>query len=412
MDRRLAFLAVVIAGFALASTGAQAQSDGWAAAADAALEAGDPMRARSILETVAQSGDAQAQTRLGDLLRRGEVVRQDLRAASQWYQRAADQGYAPAQNALGRLYFEGAGRAADRERAVDLLRAAALQGSPDHGQDFALALEAAERIDEAADWYARTADLGHAPAMTSLGVLALEGRGVEQDAARALALFAAAASEGDARAQNNLGLMYARGEGVEQDYGRAAGLFQAAADQGLSQALVNLAVLYENGFGVALDEAEAVRLYREAARFDVTGLDGLLTAFGAPWPSRLAAFDPSPDAAGRDAAAASAGDPVARFALGYRFSTGAGRPVNFPEAARLYRASAEQGFAAASLNLGLLYIRGLGVPQDYVAAHGWLVRAAAAGEPGAAALRDALFARMSETQRNLAGEQAATAQPD
>lgn len=412
MRGRLAFLAVLVAALALVSTGAQAQSDDWAAAADAALEAGDPIRATSILQTVAQSGDAQAQTRLGDLLRRGEVVSQDLRAAAQWYQRAADQGYAPAQNALGRLYFEGAGRAADRERALELLGAAALQGSPDHGQDYALALETADRIEEAADWYARTADLGHAPAMTSLGVLALDGRGVEQDDARALALFTAAAEDGDARAQNNLGLMYARGAGVEQDYERAAGLFQAAADQGLAQALGNLAVLYENGFGVALNEAEAVRLYRDAARFDVTGLDGLLANFGAPWPARLAAFDPSPDAAGRDAAAAAAGDPVARFALGYRFSTGAGRPVNFPEAARLYRASAEQGFAAASLNLGLLYIRGLGVPQDYVAAHGWLVRAAAAGEPGAAALRDALFARMSEAQRDMASGRAATAPPD
>ncbi|MEQ8435830.1 MAG: SEL1-like repeat protein [Oceanicaulis sp.] len=412
MRARLALLAVLIAGVTLASTGAQAQSEGWAAAVDAALEAGDPIRATSILEAVAQSGDAPAQTRLGDLLRRGEVVSQDLRAAAQWYQRAADQGYAPAQNALGRLYFEGVGRPADRSRALELLGAAALQGSPGHGQDYALALEAADRLEAAAQWYARTADLGHAPAMTSLGVLALDGRGVEQDEARALALFAAAAEQGDARAQNNLGLMYARGAGVEQDYERAAGLFQAAADQGLAQALVNLAVLYENGFGVALDEAEAVRLYRDAARFDVTGLDGLLANLGTPWPDRLAAFDPSPDAAGRDAAAAAVGDPVARFALGYRFSTGDGRPVDFQQAARLYRASAEQGFAAASLNLGLLYIRGLGVPQDYIAAHGWLVRAAAAGEPGAAALRDAVFARMSEAQRALASEPAPTAPRD
>jgi len=37
----------------------------------------------------------------------------------------------------------------------------------------------------------------------------------------------------------------------------------------------------------------------------------------------------------------------------------------------VYRLAAEQGFADAQLNLGAMYGKGEGVPQDYVQAHMW-----------------------------------------
>ncbi len=42
-----------------------------------------------------------------------------------------------------------------------------------------------------------------------------------------------------------------------------------------------------------------------------------------------------------------------------------------------YRKAAEQGVAAAQLNLGVRYDNGQGVPQDYVQAHVWFNLAAA-----------------------------------
>ena len=45
--------------------------------------------------------------------------------------------------------------------------------------------------------------------------------------------------------------------------------------------------------------------------------------------------------------------------------------------------AAEQGFAAAQLNLGALYQNGDGVPQDYVQAYLWYTLALAAFPPGA-----------------------------
>jgi hypothetical protein len=89
--------------------------------------------------------------------------------------------------------------------------------------------------------------------------------------------------------------------------------------------------------------------------------------------------------------------------MGYRFAQGHGRPADPVRAVQLYRRAADAGFAPASLALGVLYVRGVGAPQNYVEAYRRLNQAAAAGEPGAAQLRDALFQRMSASQRALTG---------
>ena len=46
-------------------------------------------------------------------------------------------------------------------------------------------------------------------------------------------------------------------------------------------------------------------------------------------------------------------------------------PQNYIEAVRWFLAAAEQGFAAAQHDLGVIYLNGRGVPQDYVFAHMW-----------------------------------------
>src|SRR5207247_4375042 len=61
------------------------------------------------LEKAADQGYAQAQNNLGTLYENGEGVPKDLRKAAKLYQKAADQGYALAQNNLGLLYENGEG---------------------------------------------------------------------------------------------------------------------------------------------------------------------------------------------------------------------------------------------------------------------------------------------------------------
>ncbi|WP_146591321.1 SEL1-like repeat protein [Puniceibacterium confluentis] len=355
----------------------------------------------SSLTGAAESGDTAAQITLAQRYHDGDGVVQNFARAADWFARAAEAGVAEAQNRLGRYYHSGLGVQADRAAALRWLGAAADQGAPQHLYDLAGVLEEArddpQTLTRAAGLYERAAGAGHTGAAVSLGVMYQNGTGVAQDPDRARALYEPAAAAGDARALNNLGLLYVRGSGVPQDYTRAAQLFAAAAEQGLAQAITNLGVMYDNGYGVPQDDAEAARLYR-------------LGSAGAPVAETGFAYDPRlapppSEPAARDAlrAAARAGDPVAEFQLGWLLVQGTEpTPEDWQQAAALFGRAAAKGHAASMAGLGLLYMRGRGVPQDYVLAQMWLVLAGSAGLDSAPALSAALQARMTSGQINEA----------
>ena len=58
----------------------------------------------------------------------GQGVSQDDAAALSWFRKAADQGYAPAQNKLGLMYLIGRGVSQDDAIAANWLQKAADQG--------------------------------------------------------------------------------------------------------------------------------------------------------------------------------------------------------------------------------------------------------------------------------------------
>jgi len=60
--------------------------------------------------------------------------------------------------------------------------------------------------------------------------------------------------------------------------------------------------------------------------------------------------------------------------------------------------AAEQGCAGAQYNFGVMYHKGLGVPQDYVMAHMWFSLAAAQAHEDAIKIRDMVAARMTREQ--------------
>ena len=354
----------------------------------------------------AQSGEADAQYALGLRYFKGDGVAEDYAQSAAWFARASEQGHAAAQNHLGRYYFEGLGVEQSRENAIALLEQAAKSGLVDYVFDLAKALETDDAtLPRAAALYEAAASAGHLESSVSLGVLYQDGRGVAQDFARAIALYEGPAKAGHSRALNNLGLLYVRGTGVAQDYERAAAYFTAAADAGLRTAMTNLGVLYENGFGVPLDEERAAELYR---------LGGGSTAGSAPiqilYDTRLAPVDTSEDGLKVIQRLAQAGDPIARFQLGWalmqlqdpKFS-------DYNQAAALFNAGANSGHGPSMANLGVMYFRGQGLPQDYVLGQAWLLRARAAGVADAAALSDSLSDSMTPAQINESQKRAQTA---
>lgn len=163
----------VICALGLAAAIVNARADALQDATAAMLRKDYPTAVR-LLEPLARSGNAVAQTRLGTLYYHGHGVRESDALALQWYERAARQGLAEAQFHLGNMYAYGL--------------------AP-------LAAEAdGNRL--AAQWYFEAARQGHADAQYSLGILFLTGSGVNQssDEARKWIAKAAAQDHADAKA--------------------------------------------------------------------------------------------------------------------------------------------------------------------------------------------------------------------
>jgi len=157
----------------------------------------------------------------------------DYPKAADFWKRAAEQGSAPAQAALGILYEKGQGVAQDAKEAVS--------------------------------WYQKAADQGNEAAQTNLGFMYERGLGVRQDLAQAVAWYQKAAARGVAEAQYNLGRMYQTGQGIAPDAKQAASWFQKSAEQGHPRAQSTLALMFETGQGVAQDDKQAVSWYQRAA---------------------------------------------------------------------------------------------------------------------------------------------------
>ena len=98
---------------------------------------------------------------------------------------------------------------------------------------------------EAASWYEKAAEQGHAVAQYSLGVCYEYGYGVSQDYNQAVYWCEKAAEQGDADAQYNLGVCYAHGDGVSKDIKKAKYWWKKAAAQGDEFAIGSLERLEE-----------------------------------------------------------------------------------------------------------------------------------------------------------------------
>lgn len=197
----------------------------------------DPARAAGLLKRAAEQGDAASQAALGFLYDRGDGVPKDQQEAGRLYALAASAGDPIGQANLGAMHQFGLGGfKVDEAEAVGLYIASAAQGNP-LGQ----------------------ANLG---SMYQFGL-----GGLKRDERQAATLFRLAAAQGNPTGQANLGVLIEVGAaGLAANPSEAVRLYRLAADQGNSVGQANLAYALERGIGgLKVDKAEAVRLYRLAA---------------------------------------------------------------------------------------------------------------------------------------------------
>jgi localization factor PodJL len=174
------------------------------------------------------------------------------------------------------------------------------------------------------------------------------------------------AAGGNPAAETELALRYLDGRTLAKDPAIAARWLELAAVQGLPVAQYRLATLYEKGNGVARDTSLARAWYLKAANAgNVRAMHNLAV---------LTAEDP------RD-----------------------GKP-DYAEAAHWFHRAGEMGVRDSQFNLGVLYGRGLGVPQDLSQSWLWFSLAARQGDDDAAAKRDEVAARMDPNAQTAASK--------
>lgn len=292
---------------------------------------------------------------------------------------------------------------------------------------YGRALEAGGKYREAFDHYEKSASLPQkfTAAMEALGRMLVQGKGVQKDAAKAVAWFRRAANLGDPPAQASLGLMYEYGLGVENKNAAEAMRWQKKATQGgnaesfgvLGHYLIdgiggernckeaakilvegsqtgdalsmnNLGYLYYIGCGVEKDLAKAFAWYREAADRDLPlGLYNLGLAYqngrGVEKDNAEAkkffakALNLFRKRADEDIS------PWNEYWIGEMLRTGHGGLTDNVEAARWYRRAAEKNHSRAQTALGSLYESGNGVDKDLKQAVHWYKLAAEDGNASA-----------------------------
>lgn len=139
-----------------------------------------------------------------------------------------------------------------------------------HSNDFSLGLYELNRgeFQNAIAQFTPLLAEGYAPAQYQMGLIHLNGYGVQKDARKAFEFFELAALQNYPDAQFNLALMYSEGDIVKKDLKKAFALTEKAARKGLESAQFNLGVMYYNGEGVRQDYYQASKWYKRAAEMN------------------------------------------------------------------------------------------------------------------------------------------------
>jgi TPR repeat protein len=219
----------------------------------------------SLFRYAAANGHVAAEHQMGICFHNGVGCIRNRATAADCFRRAADQGYAIAQSALGRWYETRllggrCERDENEKKAVALYRLAADQGFA-QAQNFlglcyvdgiGVSEDDAEDYAQAAVWFRLAADQGLAAAMYNLGT-------IDDDPAVSAVWFRRAADEGDSDAQNALGDCYYTGDGVDKDLAQAVSWYMLAAAQGDASAQCSLGSCFVEGVGVVKDFVQATK---------------------------------------------------------------------------------------------------------------------------------------------------------
>lgn len=249
---------------------------------------------------------------------------------------AAEHGYTPAMDWMGKRHGGNALRLSDVEVVLDWALLAAEQGDARASRK----VDSMTFNDECPLAARAAAAKGDISAMASLCRIFFKGLGVPQDTAIATEWARKGLEAGSSLPMINLGACYLEGKGGPKDAVKALEILTPYADKGDLNAIYTLAYHYDEGTGLTRDREKAFGMFLSVAE------KGSLIAMGA-------------------------------VANGYR--NGNGTPKDLAKALLWAQKGAAAGEVRSMVVLGMMYHFGEGVPVDRAKAREWYTKGAEGG---------------------------------
>lgn len=221
------------------------------------------------IQTLAESGDAEAQYRLGLAYYEGKGVAVDEKLAALWLKRAAQQNHPQGTFKFSDCLYYGVGIPKNLAKAFEFALVAAKLGNVDGMNSVAYAYQHGEGTDAdpvlSTFWYRQAAERGQPDAQNSLGTAYECGRGVEVNEAEATLWYRKSAEQNNIYGLYNLGVQYLKDENGEADPLEAVYWLKKSAELGHASAQYKLGSMLYFGSQIAKNSAESVYWLRKAA---------------------------------------------------------------------------------------------------------------------------------------------------
>ncbi|CAI3954963.1 TPR repeat (TPR) (PDB:1KLX) [Commensalibacter communis] len=275
----------------------------------------------------------------------------NLREAALWHETAATAGWVDSAYMLALLYMRGI------PEAQEITGQNIFEPLPEENYD-----NLQPDLDKSRYWAKQAAEQGLPEAQALYAYLLSSETKDPEIVSEALSWYDKAIAQDSAQGYMGKGLLLLRLGENDNDYAEAARFLEVAAERDMATALYKLGVMYQSGRGVPLDTRRAAELYKKAAENGVRSAQAL---YGVALKNGQGVEQNFIQAETWLRKAALAGDIEAAVVLADMNGQGNDDiPPNYVEAARWYVVAAENGHVTATRSLGLLYLRGMGLPQS------------------------------------------------
>ncbi len=342
-------------------------------------------------EKAANGGYAPAQYIIAEMYYNGNGVNKNLKSAFEWFDKAYENGYTDSAFYLGVCYTYGYGTDIDKDKAIeyyeDYVKNTSAVKLYDIYAEIALGFIKEDNYSDAVEWLDMAADEGGTGDVLAEAYykLALECNlkyGIEDD--RTIEAFDAAVKLEYAGDMSELGEYfydigydyYFGQNGKEENNDKAFKFARKAAICNNADGQYLLGECYLNGYGTSKNYDKAFSWLEKSAKQDniyAQNSVGYCYEYGygveKDYKEAFKWYKKSADQ----------GYALAQCNLGICYQTGRGTEKDYDEAFYWYKEAADQGYARAQCNLGVCYYDGIGVSSDRSEAKKWFKKAAEQG---------------------------------